>query len=105
MVPAFGMEILAQNPSTENGKIPDWSCILSVVTTLGGNSGFCEYKCGERNPPSNMVFIYRGIYIKTQILDSQEYRQAARPFTIADWNRTPSTHGLVDFHFSSNIYI
>ena len=30
MIPAFGMVILPQNPSTENGRVPGWSCILSV---------------------------------------------------------------------------
>ena len=31
MIPALGMVILLQNPSTENGQIPGCSCILSVV--------------------------------------------------------------------------
>ena len=31
MIPALGMVILPQNPSTENGQIPGCSCILSVV--------------------------------------------------------------------------
>ena len=35
MVPAFGMVILTQNPSTGNGQIPGCSCILSVGTTAG----------------------------------------------------------------------
>ena len=32
MVPAFGIVVLPQNPSTGNGQIPGWSCILGVVT-------------------------------------------------------------------------
>ena len=31
MVPAFGMVILPQNPSTRNVQVPGWSCILSVA--------------------------------------------------------------------------
>ena len=31
MILAFGMVILPQNPSTENGHVPGWSYILSVV--------------------------------------------------------------------------
>ena len=31
MIPALGMVILPQNPSTENGHVPGCSCILSVV--------------------------------------------------------------------------
>ena len=34
MIPAFGMVILPQNPSIENGKIPGCSCILSVDITF-----------------------------------------------------------------------
>ena len=30
MIPAFGMVMLPQNPSTGNGHVPGWSCILSV---------------------------------------------------------------------------
>ena len=30
MIPALGMVILPKNPSTENGHVPGWSCILSV---------------------------------------------------------------------------
>ena len=33
MIPAFGMVILPQNPSTGNGKVPGCSCILSVAIT------------------------------------------------------------------------
>ena len=31
MIPAFGIVILPQNPSTENGHVTGCSCILSVV--------------------------------------------------------------------------
>ena len=31
MIPVFGIVILPQNPSTENGQISGWSCIPSVV--------------------------------------------------------------------------
>ena len=32
------MVMLPQNPSTENGKIPGCSCILSVAPCLGGRA-------------------------------------------------------------------
>ena len=41
MLPAFGMVILPQNPSTENGHVPGWSSILSVGTVAGG----CQENC------------------------------------------------------------
>ena len=34
MIPAFGMVILPQNPSTGNRQISGWHCILSVVTCI-----------------------------------------------------------------------
>ena len=32
MIPAFGMVISPQNPSTKNGHVPGWTCTLSVGT-------------------------------------------------------------------------
>ena len=55
--PAFGMVILPQNPSTGNGQVPGWSCILSVDTLESlifeypeeGRSGFrCRTVFGYR---------------------------------------------------------
>ena len=40
MIPALGMVILPQNPSTEDGHVPGWSCILSVVMLrIDGSAG------------------------------------------------------------------
>ena len=34
MLPAYGMVVLPKNPSTGNGQIPGWSCILSVGSVI-----------------------------------------------------------------------
>ena len=41
MVPAFGMVILPQNPSTENGHVPGCSWILSVGVSCTVVAHYC----------------------------------------------------------------
>ena len=36
MISAIGVVILPQNPCTENGHVPGWSCIISVVSLIDG---------------------------------------------------------------------
>ena len=38
MIPALGMVILPQNPSTENGHVPCCSCIISVDSNTQGEN-------------------------------------------------------------------
>ena len=54
MIPAFGMVILPQNPSTGDGHVPGWSCILSV-----GMSVFARRVCAIMAP--SLVFPLRSI--------------------------------------------
>ena len=54
MILAFGMVIVPQNLSTENGQIPGWSCILSVASHVTAPvSKWVLTLALEQNPGSN----------------------------------------------------
>ena len=56
MVPAFGMVILPQNPSTGNGQVPGCSCILSVVRPQNATD-FAQLPEAEGYPPAAMAML------------------------------------------------
>ena len=61
MIPTFGMVILPQNPSTENGQDPGWGCILSVASTNSKLQKINDATAtGMKNAIAGVAFLARG---------------------------------------------
>ena len=81
MIPALGMVILPQNPITENGHVPGWSCILSVDSTRVARI-LCVCVVHNALPYSHTSFPPP---LGTEKLSSMSAEAAAPPAVPATW--------------------